>query len=49
MVAECGLEYCTKWKFNSVVPYIINTVVYPAHLFSDKPREERRIKKYDKR
>ena len=47
MVAECGLEYCTKWKFNPAVPYIINTVVYPAYLFSDKPKEERR-KKYDK-
>ena len=47
MVAECGLEYCTKWEFNPVVPYIINTVVYPPHLFSNKPREEKR-KKYDK-
>ena len=48
MVAENGLDYCTKWKFNPTVPYIINTVVYPAFLFSDKPKKERR-KKYDKR
>tara|TARA_R100000808_G_C2152257_1_gene161577 strand:- start:3180 stop:3524 length:345 start_codon:yes stop_codon:yes gene_type:complete len=49
MVAENGLEYCTKWKFNPAVPYIINTVVYPAYLFSDKPKEEKRRKNYDKR
>ena len=48
MVAELGLEYCTKWKFNPATPYIINTIVYPAFLFSDKPKEERR-KRYDKR
>ena len=48
MVAELGLEYCVKWKFNPATPYIINTIVYPAFLFSDKPKEERR-KRYDKR
>ena len=48
MVAENGLEYCTKWRFNPVVPYIINTVVYPAYLFSDKPKEVRK-KKYERK
>ena len=45
MVAENGLEYCTKWKFNPMTPFIINTVVYPVYLF--KPTEERR--NYDKK
>ena len=48
MVAENGLEYCTKWRFNPVVHYIINTVVYPAYLFSDKPKEVRK-KKYERK
>ena len=45
MVAENGLEYCTKWKFNPMAPFIINTVVYPVYLF--KPTEERR--NYDRK
>ncbi len=43
MVAEQGLEYCTKWEFNPVVPYIINTVVYPAYLFSNEPRKQGKL------
>ena len=44
-VAQVGLEYCEKWEFNSMCPYITNTVVYPAFLFSDKPRKEKRYVK----
>ena len=44
-VAQMGLEYCEKWEFNSMCPYITNTVVYPAFLFSDKPRKEKRYVK----
>ena len=44
-IAQVGLEYCKKWKLNSMCPYITNTVVYPAYLFSDKPRKEKRYVK----
>ena len=48
-IAQVGLEYCKKWKFNSMCPYITNTVVYPAYLFSDKPRKEKRYVKRQSR
>ena len=41
--AQICLDYCTKWEFNPVVPYITNTVVYPAHLF--KEREDRYVRR----
>ena len=44
-VVQVGLEYCKKWKFNSMCPYITNTVVYPAFLFLDKPRKEKKYVK----
>ena len=44
-IAQIGLEYCDKWEFNPMCPYITNTVVYPAYLF--KEREEK--KNYDRK
>jgi len=39
-IAQMGLEHCEKWEFNSMCPYITNTVVYPAFLFLDEPKKE---------
>ena len=41
-MVQVGLEYCKKWKFNPMCPYVTNTIVYPAFLFSDEPRKEKK-------
>lgn len=48
-IAQEGLKYCEKWEFNPMCPYIVNTIVYPAFLFTNKPRKEKKyVKRYIK-